>query len=97
MYLPTHQHGLIIGGKRPASSSEELKSKATLWQIEYEGLVAEHCQITFLDENMVYVLRDLSHGSPKGATWISLPNLQASNDWLNLHQNLNYNREFKVS
>jgi hypothetical protein len=56
VYLPTHQHGLIIGGKRPASSSDDHKSKATLWQIEYEGLVVEHCQITFLDENMVYVL-----------------------------------------
>lgn len=55
-----------------------------------------HCQITYHAQDLFYSLKDVSSPSSSG-TWITVPShVMHEEQWLNLHQDRNYKRDYKI-
>lgn len=72
--------------------------------IEGCGLAPEQCHIAFYKETNQYTIADLSHKHVQQedlvmkGTYVSAPtNLISDLEWLNLHEEENYKREFYLS
>ncbi len=94
LYIPTHEEGVIIG------SSQSEKYPKAIWSFENLDLAEENCLIRYLNEQMLYVIQDLSYqfAQTSMGTWVSLANLVSSDfDWLNLHEIDHFRREFRIS